>query len=147
MRAVNLGLWLCAAGAVWLAVAVMAWDPSPQAPSGPAWHSSTAAGGNRPATQPQAVISARDVFVERCAACHGDDGQGDGPAALSLNPRPRRFTDSEWQQTVTDDQIETIIKYGGGAVGRSALMPSSPDLQRDVQLVAGLRTIVRGFKR
>jgi putative copper export protein/mono/diheme cytochrome c family protein len=34
------------------------------------------------------IAEGRAVFVERCAACHGDRGGGDGPAAASLNPKP-----------------------------------------------------------
>jgi len=33
-----------------------------------------------------------DLFVRHCAVCHGPDGQGNGPAAGLLSPRPRDFT-------------------------------------------------------
>ncbi len=31
------------------------------------------------------------LFKMDCAPCHGVDGRGDGPAAASLNPKPRNF--------------------------------------------------------
>src|SRR5262252_10814802 len=34
----------------------------------------------------------RRVFAKRCAVCHGPDGRGNGPAAPSMIPRPRDFT-------------------------------------------------------
>ncbi len=32
------------------------------------------------------------VYRERCAQCHGEEGEGDGPAAEFLYPKPRDFT-------------------------------------------------------
>jgi mono/diheme cytochrome c family protein len=34
----------------------------------------------------------RALYQGMCAACHGPNGDGDGPAAASLNPRPKDFT-------------------------------------------------------
>ncbi|MGH7312553.1 MAG: cbb3-type cytochrome c oxidase subunit II [Candidatus Rokuibacteriota bacterium] len=33
----------------------------------------------------------RDVYERRCVGCHGDKGDGNGPVATFLNPRPRNF--------------------------------------------------------
>ncbi|HVR36763.1 MAG TPA: cytochrome c, partial [Methylomirabilota bacterium] len=33
----------------------------------------------------------RRVYDAHCAACHGDDGDGQGPAAVWLYPKPRDF--------------------------------------------------------
>ena len=58
---------------------------------------------------------------------------------------PRNFSDPAWQKSVTDEHIETIIKYGGAAVGKSPAMPANPDLNSKPQVVTELRLIVRGF--
>jgi len=34
----------------------------------------------------------REVYQTRCIGCHGKDGDGNGPAATFLSPRPRNFT-------------------------------------------------------
>ncbi len=34
----------------------------------------------------------RRVYLDHCAACHGADGLGDGPAAEGLSPPPRDLT-------------------------------------------------------
>jgi mono/diheme cytochrome c family protein len=34
----------------------------------------------------------KDLFKQNCAACHGESGLGDGPAAAGLNSQPRNFT-------------------------------------------------------
>lgn len=41
----------------------------------------------------EATIEAgREVYMERCWFCHGEEGDGFGPVADSLDPRPRDFT-------------------------------------------------------
>jgi mono/diheme cytochrome c family protein len=40
---------------------------------------------------PQLIARGREIFKANCASCHGDNGMGDGPAGLVLNPRPRNF--------------------------------------------------------
>jgi len=42
---------------------------------------------------PQAETQA--LFQQNCIACHGTNGQGDGPLAASLEPMPTDFTDKE----------------------------------------------------
>lgn len=90
------------------------------------------------------VEKGKEIFAQRCVPCHGTTGHGDGPASAALDPKPRKFADPAWQQQVTDEYIEKIVKLGGAAVGKSPAMPSNPDLN-DPQVVAGLRTVVRGF--
>lgn len=39
----------------------------------------------------------RDLYQSRCAVCHGARGDGRGPAAASMVPRPRDFTRGEYR--------------------------------------------------
>jgi mono/diheme cytochrome c family protein len=91
------------------------------------------------------TAKAREVFNSRCATCHGTAGKGDGPGALTLNPKPRNYTDKAWQASVKDEDIKKTIVYGGAAVGKSPMMPASPDLDSKPQVVEGLVQIVRTF--
>ena len=86
---------------------------------------------------------AKDIFANRCAACHGPEGRGNGPGSANLNPKPQNFHDQAWQKAVTNDQIEQAILYGGSAVGKSPLMVPNPDLQSQLAVVAALREHVR----
>lgn len=61
-------------------------------------------------------------FKQLCATCHGQAGQGDGPASAALNPKPQDLSSSEWQSSVDDDHIRTVIRDGGAAVGLSPMM-------------------------
>jgi mono/diheme cytochrome c family protein len=103
----------------------------------------------KPASTPYAgnvdVAAAQALFSERCAVCHGTDGKGDGPASAALNPKPRNYTDTAWQATVSDDALRKTIRLGGAAVGKSPLMPASPDLDDKPEVVEGLVKIVRKF--
>jgi mono/diheme cytochrome c family protein len=97
------------------------------------------------AAAPVAAVDPKEVFTSRCATCHGASGHGDGPAAAALNPKPRNYTDGAWQKSVTDDQIRKTILYGGAAVGKSPVMPASPDLESKPEVLDGLIKLVRAF--
>ena len=88
---------------------------------------------------------AQAMFAERCAACHGIAGDGKGAASAALNPKPRNYTDKAWQASVTDEQLRKTIVLGGAAVGKSPIMPASPDLDEKPEVVEGLVKIVRKF--
>ena len=94
---------------------------------------------------PAAEKEAQDIFKNRCTMCHGQSGKGDGPAGAALNPKPRNWTDAEWQKVVTNEEIEKAILGGGQAVGKSVLMPANPDLASKPEVVKALRQIVRGY--
>ena len=99
--------------------------------------------GPRPAAgQPS---QAQAMFNTVCVMCHGADGTGTGPAAATLNPRPRNYTDPAWQAMVTDDQIKEIILKGGVNLGKSPAMPSNPMLRERPEVLDGLVKIIRGF--
>lgn len=115
-----------------------------------ACNKSEAAGPDRSASSTSAVVAidekaAQDMFESRCAACHGVTGHGDGPGAAALTPKPRNYTDKAWQSSVSDEQIKKTIIYGGAAVGKSPIMPASPDLDGKPEVVDGLVKIVRRF--
>jgi len=47
-----------------------------------------------PSPSPDPVLAelGREVFLRRCASCHGDGGRGDGPAAGALRTAPADLT-------------------------------------------------------
>ncbi len=76
---------------------------------------------------------------------HGVDGDGAGPAATSLNPKPANFRSRKWQSSMSDERIATIIVNGGTSVGLSASMASNPDLEGQPDVVAALVEHIRKF--
>ena len=99
-----------------------------------------------PATPADATTEAGQIFATRCTPCHGANGAGDGIAAAALNPHPRNFHDATWQASVTDEQIQQIIRLGGAAVGKSPLMPANPDLIGRDAVVVALAAHLRSFR-
>jgi mono/diheme cytochrome c family protein len=77
---------------------------------------------------PGAPEDGRRLFLHHCAACHGTQGRGDGPFAMTLNQRhqirPRNLTDSTYIAQKTDRELFVTVTLGGGHVGKSPYMPS-----------------------
>jgi len=67
---------------------------------------------------PALADDAKTAYATYCSACHGDAGKGDGAVAGALDPKPSDLTVTK----MSDDDLAKIIKEGGPAVGRSALM-------------------------
>lgn len=104
----------------------------------------------KPTGETQAAATAipeesRKVFADRCASCHGAEGKGDGVASAALNPKPRNYTDQEWQKATSDQELRDIIVKGGGGVGKSPMMPPNPDLADKPEVVNGLVALIRSF--
>jgi len=57
-----------------------------------------------------------DIYTKQCAACHGKSGEGNGPAAVALNPRPADLTDRERMDELTNDALRELIAKGTGAM-------------------------------
>jgi mono/diheme cytochrome c family protein len=64
----------------------------------------------------------QEKYATLCSTCHGAQGKGDGVAGAALNPKPRSFVDTAWQNQTADEQIAKVIKDGGPAAGLSPLM-------------------------
>ena len=121
-------------------------DEVPRATSAPAaTPAPAAAGGGDNAGSGAGEAQAETIFKTRCSTCHGMEGKGNGPAAITLNPKPRNYTDPAWQKSVTDDHIREIIVKGGAPVGKSPLMPPNPDLVDKPEVVSALMRKVRSF--
>ncbi len=84
---------------------------------------------------PQLVEKGKQTYQLHCAPCHGAAGQGDGPAAYLLYPKPRNFVKAQyrlvstWEQVPTDEDLFGAISRGmpGSA------MPSWPSLPEEVR--------------
>jgi mono/diheme cytochrome c family protein len=59
-----------------------------------------------------ALKSAKALYGENCANCHGDRGKGDGSEALRYDPKPADFTDAQHMNTVTDGALFYQISQG-----------------------------------
>jgi mono/diheme cytochrome c family protein len=59
-----------------------------------------------------ALSSARKIYADKCANCHGDTGRGDGRDAARYDPAPADFTDPKRMAGVTDGELFYKISEG-----------------------------------
>ncbi len=71
----------------------------------------------------------RQVYVQHCAACHGDDGRGDGPAGLALNPPPADFR-VHMRAGHTDGQLFWWVSNGFPGSAMPAWKDQLPEQER-----------------
>lgn len=67
----------------------------------------------------QPVQRGEAVFLANCILCHGVNADGKGRASKLFSPPPADLTRSD----KNDDYKKMIIRFGGGAMGRSEAMP------------------------
>jgi mono/diheme cytochrome c family protein len=75
---------------------------------------------------PELVDKGKDLFRTTCASCHGDNGEGDGPTAVTLNPKPRNFHQSAgWKNGSKISQIYKTLQEGipGSAMASFNYLP------------------------
>ena len=72
-----------------------------------------------PSLTPETISAGKKIYDFRCAPCHGFEGKGDGPAAMTLDPRPRDFTRGLFKfkstpsgEVVSDEDLFRTISRG-----------------------------------
>ena len=85
----------------------------------------------------EAWMKGQKLFKKICWTCHGISGEGDGPASLNLNPKPKNLTDPELQKQ-TDGALFWKMSNGRGAMAPYKM--SLTETQR-WQLVNYIRTL------
>jgi len=61
--------------------------------------------------QPQASHG-RDIYMNYCSVCHGDDGDRARWTGAGLNPPPRKFTDPSIRTTLNRQTMIAAVTYG-----------------------------------
>jgi len=102
---------------------------------------------SRPAVA-QAPVDGEAIYRERCAFCHGDNGDGNGPAARYLSPRPRDFTSSQFKFRATASGElplrEDVIKIVREGV-RGTAMPRWEDVLSQAEIEAVVDYVTQNF--
>lgn len=68
------------------------------------------------------VRPAADLYALNCASCHGPRGGGDGPLSAGLSPQPAKHADGGYMNALSNEHLFKVVKEGGAAVGKSAMM-------------------------
>ena len=78
-------------------------------------------------SSPEAIGHGDGLYKKNCVACHGENADGQGPAAKALIPAPRNFLDAKAKYTRTREPLDlfTVISNGSpgtGMVGFASLI-------------------------
>jgi len=65
----------------------------------------------------------KKLYSDKCQICHGVKGDGNGPAASALSPRPANFTHPKFWQGDVDKKITDTIENGHGMMPAFDLKP------------------------
>ena len=79
------------------------------------------------------------IYERICAACHGPQGQGDGPAGKMLTPPPANFTAKNFKSKGDKELINTI-QNGKPGTGMPA-WESSLSSQEILDVLSFIRTL------
>ena len=97
----------------------------------------------------RAVEQGKKIYARACAACHGSDGQGAGPAAADLDPRPRDLTSRQFRfrttasgEPPTPEDLERTIRRGLPGTSMPAFdeLFSTPEMDDLVRFVQSLQS-------
>jgi mono/diheme cytochrome c family protein len=85
-----------------------------------------------------AAMAGADIFTNNCAACHGQQGHGDGPASTALDPAPKNLP--ELSTIVADDYLFWRISTGKQGTAMTAWKGVLTD-EQIWQVVSFIRTL------
>lgn len=88
----------------------------------------------------------KPIYKEYCSQCHGPKGEGDGPGAGGLAPKPAVHAKMALSE-FPEDYLYNVVYYGGKSVGKSSGMPDwglTIPSQGIADLIAYLRATFKG---
>lgn len=63
-------------------------------------------------SSPEIVAYGKKFYSTNCAMCHGNEGKGDGPAGMGLNPRPRNLVEGKWKMGSGVTDLYNVVSNG-----------------------------------
>ncbi len=69
------------------------------------------------------------LYKQQCVACHGAKGRGDGPAAVTFNPKPADLSNPEFWASRTDMQVLDVLLNGKGSMPAFATVLKADEIQ------------------
>lgn len=92
---------------------------------------------------PLASASGAEVYKTLCLRCHGDKGDGHGPAAIYLDPYPRDLTKAGFMNSKPLDRLANSIR--NGVAGTS--MPAWGQVLKDEQVQGVLQYVLAAYTK
>jgi mono/diheme cytochrome c family protein len=85
-----------------------------------------------------AATAGAEIYKTYCAACHGEQGNGDGPAGVGLSPKPKNLPDVA--ESFGDDYLFWRIAKGKPGTSMVGWLGTLDD-KKIWQLVTFIRTL------
>lgn len=92
---------------------------------------------------PEAIAEGEIVYQANCSSCHGNTGEGDGPASAGLEPKPKNLAEN--QSILSDSYLFWRISEGGLMDPFNSLMPGWKGIMSEEQIwqvIAYIRTMI-----
>lgn len=64
-------------------------------------------------TDPAMIATGKEIYTVKCAVCHGEKGDGKGPGAANLTPKPGDFTDKKMVAEMAGNYWVWRVSEGG----------------------------------
>lgn len=87
---------------------------------------------NQAANKTDSAAIGQAIYMEYCAACHGDSGRGDGSAAKSLSPAPAKLKGAA--ENLSDVYLFWRIAEGGSIDPFNSSMPAHQSVLSEDQV-------------
>ena len=78
----------------------------------------------------ESIETGKSIYGANCSACHGEHGEGDGPGAAALNPKPRNYKKDGFQYGSSLEEVKRTINEGI----EGTAMPSWAEVLTDEQI-------------
>jgi len=62
----------------------------------------------------ESIAKGKELYAKVCSVCHGEKGDGKGPAAAGPTPPPANFTDKKMMDAQTDGELFWKLTNGDG---------------------------------
>lgn len=82
-----------------------------------------------------------ETYKRQCVVCHGAKGEGDGPAAPALKPRPSDLTQSALVSELPDAELLEFLSKGRGSMPGFSKILSKEQLSAVVGVLRELNTV------
>ena len=61
---------------------------------------------------PEMIAKGKTIFTMNCVPCHGEKGDGMGPAGAVMNPHPRNFNTEAFKAGEKPEQVFNTVSKG-----------------------------------
>ncbi|MBI5199645.1 MAG: c-type cytochrome [Nitrospirae bacterium] len=98
---------------------------------------------NPVASNPANIAKGKELFTGKatCFTCHGENGDGNGPAGAALDPSPRNFTNGKFHAAKTDGELFWVVKNGSAGTSMISYAPSVITEQEAWEIITFVRTL------